>query len=417
MSSLIIIGNGYDRYLGLNSTYKSFFEHHLPDKTKETMSNLKKQYNYRISGEVESKEDFDFLTFPHKQTSKNKFKPAKDSIKISENFTNSLSFWDLIFFFSIEDLPDEWNDIENRIKDFFDSKSDRRLTYKSLFDNEKNYLASEATMVLSLFYGLFPEKRYLEKKNAIDFLKSELELLERTFSDYLNELVKNSKNYHYESRELLLQLLSNEHNDNFSSTTYNHKILSFNYTDPIGDTTVAPNDISYPRQKSQLGESDQKRFWGQVNKTLINVHGSLSNNDIVFGFDSLDQDPLDEFYCFSKTYRQLIGSFSSENHKFCLGSEIMEIKFFGHSLSALDFSYFQAIFDHYHLYDSSIKITFYYATINPTSRQDMVNKVLKLTSAYSESLDNQYHGKNLLHKLLLEKRLFITPLDDELQKL
>ncbi|MBO0413244.1 hypothetical protein JZO81_19490 [Enterococcus hulanensis] len=323
----------------------------------------------------------------------------------------------MLFYYSIDKLPDEWNDIENRIKDFFSETENSEFTYKKMFDTDRSYLSSSGKMLLSIFLGLFPENRYCDFKDPVDFLKHELLILEKSFSEYLEKLVKNKSSYHPECRELLLQLLTESKETNFSGGIFSDKILSFNYTDPIGNSTLSYN--SYPRQKELNGSrvEDNKRFWDQVKKMTINVHGSLEKQDVVFGFDSVDKEQLDDFYRFSKTYRQLIGSFSSEVHAFQLESAISKVVFFGHSLSLLDYSYFQAIFDHYSLYDSSIKLYFYYANLNSSSREDMVKKVLHLLTYYSRSLDNSYHRKNLLHKLLLEKRLFIIPLEDELGKI
>ncbi|EFW89333.1 hypothetical protein [Streptococcus equinus] len=39
------------------------------------------------------------------------------------------------------------------------------------------------------------------------------------------------------------------------------------------------------------------------------------------------------------------------------------IKFYGHSLARADYSYFQYIFDMYDLYNSDVKLIFYYSKI------------------------------------------------------
>ena len=40
-------------------------------------------------------------------------------------------------------------------------------------------------------------------------------------------------------------------------------------------------------------------------------------------------------------------------------------------------------------------------------------KVLKLLSAYGKSLENEYHGNNLVHKLMLEDRIAIRLLPEK----
>ncbi len=46
----------------------------------------------------------------------------------------------------------------------------------------------------------------------------------------------------------------------------------------------------------------------------------------------------------------------------------------------------------------------------------MVNRVIKLMDAYSKTLDNEDHGRNMVHKLLLEHRLSITELTESCWK-
>lgn len=88
--------------------------------------------------------------------------------------------------------------------------------------------------------------------------------------------------------------------------------------------------------------------------------------------------------------------------------------FFGHSLGGADHSYFQSLFDIVGLYEGSTKLIFYYFPYRLTNgeevsesqaRNEMMIKVLKLLSAYRKSLENEYHGNNLVHKLMLEDRI------------
>ena len=90
------------------------------------------------------------------------------------------------------------------------------------------------------------------------------------------------------------------------------------------------------------------------------------------------------------------------------------IKFYGHSLGDADYSYFQAIFDEVNLYESNTRLIFYYnknrqnTTLQEKAvQEEMFEKVNRLITAYGTTLDNEDHGRNLLHKLLLEGRLTI----------
>ena len=84
----------------------------------------------------------------------------------------------------------------------------------------------------------------------------------------------------------------------------------------------------------------------------------------------------------------------------------IEIKFYGHSLSEADYSYFQSIFDYYHIYDNSnVSLLFYYS-----EGYEQIDSIYKLINDYGKTMINQDQGKNLIHKLLLENRLKIIKL-------
>ena len=147
-----------------------------------------------------------------------------------------------------------------------------------------------------------------------------------------------------------------------------------------------------------------------------NVHGKLCNHrclqncdasNVIFGIDDnliQSQGASSELRIFSKTYRKMLSADKyitvlppNENNQ-------IVIKFYGHSLSEADYSYFQSIFDYYDLYkNSNVSLTFYYSKGFENS-----DKVYKLISIYGKSLTNQEQGKNLIHKLLLENRLKIV---------
>lgn len=80
----------------------------------------------------------------------------------------------------------------------------------------------------------------------------------------------------------------------------------------------------------------------------------------------------------------------------------------------MDYSYFQSIFDYYGIYSSSVTLIFYYKPYERMTSEklqlqqsELVTNMLK---EYARTLDNNNHGENLIHKLLLEQRLIITEL-------
>ncbi|KMQ37989.1 hypothetical protein AAX21_05640 [Oenococcus oeni] len=100
--------------------------------------------------------------------------------------------------------------------------------------------------------------------------------------------------------------------------------------------------------------------------------------------------------------------------------EIQIIKVYGHSLDEGDYSYFQSIFDAVDLYGSNIAIYFYYSAYadsdhaNDELEYDYFKKVAHLFEEYGSTIDNPNHGKNLLHKLILEDRIHIKKIDSNI---
>lgn len=97
------------------------------------------------------------------------------------------------------------------------------------------------------------------------------------------------------------------------------------------------------------------------------------------------------------------------------------IKFFGHSLGEADYSYFQSIFDGLDLYSAKTKLFFYFQVYDPKRRPEIISQnyhaVSKLLKHYGETFQsNPDHGKNLMHKLILEGRLTVKELDCSLLK-
>lgn len=91
------------------------------------------------------------------------------------------------------------------------------------------------------------------------------------------------------------------------------------------------------------------------------------------------------------------------------GENISSIKFYGHSLGTADYSYFQAIFDQIDLYGGNTTLYFLHAPSYPIDPET----VSQLINRYASGLIPESHGRNLLHKLLLEDRLKIAEIQPE----
>lgn len=254
-------------------------------------------------------------------------------------------------------------------------------------------------------------------------MMQELHRLESAFLSYMKNEAESNKDYRKRSWALLDSLM-NDHLSDYDALLTNNtykigqsisswsfsedvRILDFNYTDPVYGIKLAP--------------------------TLINIHGNIHGGDIVFGIDSNSVDTDDSNYPglvkFTKTYRLMaLGKGPKTNlvHPHISGqpdNETNIIKFFGHSLGDPDYSYFQAIFDEVDLYGGDTRLIFYYNQNRPNEKKDneksknttsesaqeeMFEKVNRLITTYGQTLDNKDHGRNLMHKLLLENRLQVV---------
>ena len=77
-------------------------------------------------------------------------------------------------------------------------------------------------------------------------------------------------------------------------------------------------------------------------------------------------------------------------------------------MSSADYSYFQSIFDIVSLYDSDVKLYFFFSNYADGVEDETFMRVTSLLSAYGETMENKDHGKNLVHKLILEGRLAVV---------
>lgn len=85
-------------------------------------------------------------------------------------------------------------------------------------------------------------------------------------------------------------------------------------------------------------------------------------------------------------------------------------KVFGHSLAKADFAYFQAIFDIVDLYTGPVELVLFFKSYCETAREELLLNISRLLDSYGASMNSRDHGKNLMHRLILEGRLSVVEL-------
>lgn len=361
---LLIIGNGFDLECGLRSRFIDFFSSRI--KTPQRDSTVDDNDVVRTPEELVSE-------FP--------------------------TIWDLIL---RNNQDANWFDIEKTIE-IWVSGNTPEVTKISDWCNSWRYTDYPADrddeIIASYCKGRLSKiDEYISEDSVLALFVDDLHLLEQQFASYLRQQTRSSTpvceqkaNYHQTARRNLQTLLS-ENLPSTSERLLSYSVLSFNYTGPFELST---------RESGQC-------------VAYTNIHGLCrEGEEIIFGIDGKEKLTDTIAGPYTKTYRLLgLGGPKAQD---VVRSDTQCIKFYGHSLSGADYSYFQAIFDAVHLYTSDVSLVFFYRCFDEKDplihRTEMMNKVINLLTAYGATLENRDHGKNLIHKLLLEGRLKVQEIN------
>jgi hypothetical protein len=367
---LIIIGNGFDLECGLPSSFASFIE-------------MRKA---ALGGSIED-----------------------------DTRACTKTIWDVILH-GMDDAS--WCDIEGAITNWISPENGsnqpggtafkRTLTRLKESRESSSFMFDESILgdkVAAYLRDRFPEESdgwSLERLARMS--RDDLTILENDFSTYLTRAIEETAGYKEAVKKLMCEILLWKR-PNEEDFDVEESVLSFNYTRAVSVFRSDEHATSY-----------------------VNIHGRLGS-EIVFGIDGTDlmDDPI--AMPFTKTYRLMALDPSDTSSLVRLPSSGLSldhgtrmIKFYGHSLGKADYSYFQAIFDAVRLYEGDTKLVFFFRPFRTASghvcneddaRTQMMGRVIKLLIAYGNTIDNRDHGKNLIHKLLLEGRLSVTPLPSE----
>lgn len=409
-SQLLILGNGFDLHCGLKSSYKDFFQSTILD---------------TIGGRF----------------------------GLQQMKAGVTGFWETLLFgyySKFGKLNYNWCDIETIIKDtvlaigshgkgfaFYalgnvKRGEDPNEVIKSINEPIEKFLYQSC---MSFYYSFYRRKPYSDNELfslLIDQILQDLHNFERRFCKYIKDNIVNPN----KEKEFNEQYLVNAMN--------------------LLRTLTGFTDIQYGTIDDII-EREEEEYWEQCSPTMRqsawrekhilskefanlhsvnilsfnytalfdilgvqspclynNVHGKLcmnkcaencSTSNIIFGIDDTivqSQDENFEIHKFSKTYRKMLYA-NAETRVLPTKDNPLEIKFYGHSLSEADYSYFQSIFDYYNLYENSkVSLIFYYS-----KGFEQTDKIYRLINTYGKTLSNKDQGKNLTHKLLLENRLKI----------
>ena len=461
---LIIIGNGFDLHLGAKTRFKDYINHSacgiIGDLNSSNKNERRKVNPNRSLKWINEMLDIDEAAV----------------YKLSQQGT---SWWNNYFnFIQPEDEEDDygWSDVEKQIEFLVRSEAKNHFLADKLIDYTLKRNGDNGSLHKILDEEIVPENIYNNVLNRLSqgkikklvcYLKyrydkfinpvikaladstrslKENERFSVQLEDYLNDRTDISKETRKEIESLVMRFLFIE-----------LRVFEYNFTGYLIDNVFPKYDSEEAeRLLNKIAEYDAYNLLsfnyiffpekapqkeGKISYNFKeldrcnqhnNVHGVIRDYDskTVIGFDEKDiaedriisEDNEDEkfLYRFTKTYRILDNDLTNSELKgYCLQPDINKIKFYGHSLSEADYSYFLSIFDYYDIYNSDVKLIFYFSiTDDEENEVSMYNgqtntkeSVIRLMRKYGESMSNKNHGKNLLHKLLLEGRLKIEHIE------
>ncbi len=377
--NLYIIGNGFDLYLGLKTSYYDFFKH----------KDNEEKLNYLEIREV-------ILKDINKKAKEIK-KGATPKIEIDKNISIPTEIKENLFLLYLILEEDEktinWHDVEKKI---LKANKEMNNLFKKLEENRYLKILGEEEIKYGTRLG---KESYLIKtlgEKKFNFLK-ELNGFEEMFGNYIAQINNDlfdigMGTFKDKNIECRVKKIFKEDNNMINT------VINFNYT-------------TYLREIDYISE-------------MTNVHGTFENP--IFGIDNTEIGNDKEFYYLTKTSRVLFNNTIKEEFKLPNKIEISKICFFGHSLARADYSYFQSIFDYYDIYNSEVKLEFkYYNYIKDDDelsdeekeerkdevKSNMHKKVIELMNDYGNTASNKSRGENLLHKLILENRIKIVEVE------
>ena len=422
-NQIIVIGNGFDKACGLPSSYGEYFNDLFQ--------------KYEVDGKI----------LPLLQKA------------VEEERTEGIpSLWDLLFVaFHDEGTPfPRWMDVESAIRNYlwpsagvnghsFDSTIDNwrssfikmtQGTYEDFLQAEERRKQVEHIMMAYISQKHNVEMVHQTGQKSKDYnlsdiswddtrqtfidddtpkmLLEELNRFEEDFGIYLCEAVElaNKNGDKYNSRAEHLYRRIGKYDCLVPIARQRNSVVSFNYTTPLLESV--DNEVTSSLYIEQ-----------NVHGTLPKVvpqRDLLGNLDppinIIFGIDGYEAPKGSRVQRFTKTARKLslprqeLPNRMRGRRMFdplYEGESIQAVKVYGHSLGEADYSYFHALFDQIDLYESDTVLYFLYSTGYETSPE----AVGDLLNRYGESLRPKAHGKNLLHKLMMEDRIRIANLDEQ----
>lgn len=366
---LLVIGNGFDLHCGLRSSYSHFFEH-------------------------EGKKTFDDIVKKHYLDQR--FTKATRDENIAKDIIGQFgdsNLWLLYFLGKIYSEADRrsgnWCDIETMIDEFVEAKDRMVFSLSRIAEGEKLTPNSDwfTKSLAKIVDRDRKDKIFKNDREFYNYLFNQLQIFERRFGKYLEEICHDDQDYLNNASTFLKKLVGDE-----------EVVLidSFNYTNPF--PPKPSNEIMAPHQIK-----------------VCNIHGDTKSP--IFGIYPMSDDALgpgDLANSFTKLCRQVASEIKARNISY---EDIDEVVVYGHSLNEQDQSYFNSLFDDFGICDRSKKKPKFIFAFSIFKEPDPTEK--SAADTLSENIFNLFarYGKrkgdnSIMQDLASSGRLEIKRIDD-----
>lgn len=364
--TLLVIGNGFDKYCGLKSSFKDYINSEFYEEYRKTVKEL-----------------YDLANGNKEYYTPDPFELLGRAVEKMEKVT----FWDLYFAipvicdFSNIDL---WYDFEKKMNTFLDRKGltveyNRVLNAGKEWARNINERSVAARYMITLSYYLAIKTNHhncgrdLSDDSVDKVLFEDLKVYEGRFGEYIMDQQMGSGKYTINALTLLGELVGKQSNEEI---VY---VNTFNYSDL--------SDIIH-------------------NTPIWHINGDARRP--IFGVDFPKAEANSKKYKFTKTYRRM--EIDVEQHPQCcpLDIDYSKVIVFGHSLNEQDYNYFFALFNKMDFSNERGKngksvVEFAYAPhfgkTDEEVRADIVSKVSVMFQKYCDEIlhEKSFRLLDILH--------------------
>lgn len=426
-NQIIVIGNGFDKACGLPSSYGEYFNDRFQkyEVGGKILPSLQKAIEEEGIGDIPSLWDLLFAAFHDEETPFPRWMDVESAIRNylwpsagvnGHSFDSTIGVWRKFFikraqgtYEDFQQAKKQQNQVECIMMKYISQKHAVEMVHQT-GQKSKDYNLDDLNWSET--------RQAFIDDDTPKMLLDELNRFEEDFGIYLYKAVElaNENDDKYNSHAEHLYRCIGEYDCLVPIARQKNSVVSFNYTTPLLDSVDDEVMSSLYIEQNVHGTLpkvvSQRDLLGDLDPPI----------NIIFGIDGYEAPKGNRVRRFTKTARKLslprqeLPNRMRGRRMFDPlydGESIQAVKVYGHSLGEADYSYFHALFDQIDLYESDTVLYFLYSTGHET----IPEAVGDLLDRYGESLRPKAHGKNLLHKLMMEDRIRIANLDEQNQSI